>query len=144
MEHLTKAASSNGWYVDYCSQGVLTNSLTYTGACHRSLVQPTLTSALQGWGVGSLDQDAKDILQLTMFLKAEHSSQVPAAACLVPRESVVNPMLFELKPFAAGCHLDRSLYWLSRCCQICADDTGERLRCSAFSRHSLASSSKHD
>lgn len=48
--------------------------------CLRTLVQPTLTSALQGWGVSSLDQDAKDILQLTIFLKAEHSSQVLAAA----------------------------------------------------------------
>ncbi|KAL3154068.1 hypothetical protein ABBQ32_013610 [Trebouxia sp. C0010 RCD-2024] len=40
-----------------------------------SLVQPTLTSALQGWGIGSLDQDASDILQLTKFLKAEYASQ---------------------------------------------------------------------
>ena len=51
-------------------------------------MQPTLTSALQGWGVGSLDQDAKDVLQLTNFLKAEHSSQVPSGAkvCLIPNQ----------------------------------------------------------
>ncbi|KAL0056241.1 hypothetical protein WJX82_009174 [Trebouxia sp. C0006] len=40
-----------------------------------SLVQPTLRSALQGWGVGSLQQDADDLLMLTKYLKAEHASE---------------------------------------------------------------------
>ncbi|KAL0036220.1 hypothetical protein WJX79_008618 [Trebouxia sp. C0005] len=40
-----------------------------------SLVQPTLRSALQGWGVGSLKQDADDLLMLTKYLKAEHASE---------------------------------------------------------------------
>jgi hypothetical protein len=51
-------------------------------AVYRSLVQPTLRSALQGWGVGSLQQDADDLLMLTKYLKAEHASEVSFQDCL--------------------------------------------------------------
>ena len=44
--------------------------------CHRALVQPSLQSTLQGWGVASLDQDADDLLLLTKHLKAEFGSKV--------------------------------------------------------------------
>ena len=44
--------------------------------CHRALVQPSLQSSLQGWGVADLDQDADDLLLLTKHLKAVFGSKV--------------------------------------------------------------------
>ena len=64
-------------------------------AVYRSLVQPTLRSALQGWGVGSLQQDADDLLMLTKYLKAEHASEVSFQDCLgLNSSSLCNMMEF--------------------------------------------------
>lgn len=46
-------------------------------------MQPSLQSTLQGWGVGSLDQDADDLLLLAKHLKADFDSQVRALAVSV-------------------------------------------------------------
>lgn len=40
-----------------------------------SLVQPLLSSSLNGWGVGSLDEDASEIAMLARFLTSEMQSQ---------------------------------------------------------------------
>lgn len=67
------------WLVSQLSGSLLAAHIHHPKCCfplHRALVQPTLTSALQGWGVGSLQQDADDLLLLTKFLKAEHASEV--------------------------------------------------------------------
>ena len=64
-------------------------------AVYRSLVQPTLRSALQGWGVGSLQQDADDLLMLTKYLKAEHASEASFQDCLgLYSSSLCNMMEF--------------------------------------------------
>jgi pimeloyl-ACP methyl ester carboxylesterase len=39
------------------------------------LVQPLLTSSHQGWGTGSLDRDADELLLLARCLRAEHASE---------------------------------------------------------------------
>ncbi len=45
------------------------------GASHWVLVQPLLTSSHQGWGTGSLDRDADELLLLARCLRAEHASE---------------------------------------------------------------------
>jgi hypothetical protein len=47
--------------------------------CHRSLVTPLLTSSHQGWGVGSLDQDAAELALLARCLRDEWGSEASGA-----------------------------------------------------------------
>jgi len=50
---------------------ILAKRLETLGA---SLVQPLLTSSHQGWGMGSLQRDADELLDLLRYLKTEYAS----------------------------------------------------------------------
>lgn len=107
--YLTPLSPSGTWQTSKARQGTAVGKVLLQDAfqafskcanlqfaVYRSLVQPTLRSALQAWGVGSLQQDADDLLTLTKYLKAEHASEVNFQDCLgLYSSSLCNMMEFK-------------------------------------------------